>query len=123
MSIIYYNELGWRVKNEFVFVYYLEFILLLFNFLFYLLIFEGDCMLFLMINGIMGDVYILVIFDRDDYFNLLYIGWCNVIIKVCLMFYILMFLVYCRGYIFLIWMVFESYFEFILLFINKFFMF
>lgn len=71
MSIIYYNELGWRVKNEFVFVYYLEFILLLFNFLFYLLIFEGDCMLYLMINRIMGEVYILVIFDRDDYFNLL----------------------------------------------------
>lgn len=88
MSIIYYNELGWRVKKDFVFVYYLEFILLLFNFLFYLLIFEGDCMLYLMINGIIGEVYILVIFDRDDYFNLLYIGWCNVIIKVCLMFYI-----------------------------------
>lgn len=43
-------------------------------------------MLYLMINGIIGEVYILVIFDRDDYFNLLYNGWCNVIIKVCLMF-------------------------------------
>lgn len=71
-----------------MFVDYLEFILLLFNFLFYLLIFEGDCMLYLMINRIMGEVYILVIFDRDDYFNLRYNGWCNVIIKVCLMFYI-----------------------------------
>lgn len=119
MSTIYHNELGWIVKNEFVFVYHLESTLPPFNLLFYLSISEGDCMPYLMINGTTGEVYTSAILDRDDHFNLPHTGWCNVTIKVCSMFYISTFLVHCRGYIFLIWMVSESYSEFISLLINK----
>lgn len=127
MSTIYHNELGWRVKNEFVFVYHLESTLPPFNLLFYLSISEGDCMPYLMINRTTGEVYTSAILDRDDHFNLRHTGWCNVTIKVCSMFYISLSLpqnlevssALQRIYFFLIWMVSESYSEFISLLINK----
>lgn len=127
MSTIYHNELGWRVKNECVFVYHLESTLPPFNLLFYLSISEGDCMPYLMINRTTGEVYTSAILDRDDHFNLRHNGWCNVTIKVCSMFYISLSLpqnlevssALQRIYFFLIWMVSESYSEFISLLINK----